>query len=70
MIAAPMVLCRSCCKSVKRTALSTLAHRWRWHGTGTHPEIICYSGLYHEIYNEPEKDQVLGDLVQWLDGQS
>lgn len=26
-----------------------------------------YDGLYHEIFNEPEQAQVLGDLVAWLD---
>ena len=46
---------------------SSMAMARNWN---TPAEIICYSGLYHEIYNEPEKDQVLGDLVQWLDGQS
>ena len=25
-----------------------------------------YEGLYHEIYNEPEREQVLGDLQKWL----
>ncbi len=28
--------------------------------------IRIYNGLYHEIYNEPEKDRVIGDLVSWL----
>ena len=27
-----------------------------------------YEGLYHEIFNEPEQEQVIGDLVSWLDG--
>jgi lysophospholipase len=27
-------------------------------------------GLYHEVLNEPEKDQVLGDVCQWLTGHS
>lgn len=27
-----------------------------------------YEGLYHEIFNEPEQEQVLDDLVGWLDG--
>ncbi|HWD69782.1 MAG TPA: lysophospholipase [Solirubrobacteraceae bacterium] len=27
-----------------------------------------YEGLFHEILNEPEREQVLGDLVAWLDG--
>lgn len=27
-----------------------------------------YDGLYHEIFNEPEREAVLGDLVTWLDG--
>lgn len=27
-----------------------------------------YDGLYHEVFNEPERDRVLADLVTWLDG--
>jgi alpha-beta hydrolase superfamily lysophospholipase len=26
-----------------------------------------YDGLYHRLHEEPEKDQVLGDLYNWLD---
>jgi alpha-beta hydrolase superfamily lysophospholipase len=26
-----------------------------------------YEGLFHEIFNEPEQDAVLADLVAWLD---
>ncbi|MDX9863430.1 MAG: alpha/beta hydrolase [Anaerolineaceae bacterium] len=29
--------------------------------------LKLYEGFYHEILNEPEKDQVLADMVQWLD---
>jgi acylglycerol lipase len=29
--------------------------------------VITYPGLVHEIYNEPEKDQVIADLVRWLE---
>ena len=29
--------------------------------------LISYPGLYHEILNEPEQDQVMDDLVAWLD---
>ena len=25
-----------------------------------------YDGLYHEVFNEPEKELVLGDLADWL----
>lgn len=28
--------------------------------------LKLYPGLYHEIFNEPERLQVLGDLEQWL----
>jgi alpha-beta hydrolase superfamily lysophospholipase len=35
---------------------------------GSHDKTLrLYDGLYHEIFNEPERDQVLGDLVAWLD---
>ena len=46
-------------------ASMAMARNW-----GTPAEIICYSDLYHEIFNEPEKDAVLADLIRWLDGQS
>ncbi len=29
--------------------------------------LKLYEGLYHEIFNEPERDQVLGDMEKWLD---
>ena len=29
--------------------------------------LKIYEGLYHEIFNEPERDQVLGDVEGWLE---
>jgi alpha-beta hydrolase superfamily lysophospholipase len=29
--------------------------------------IKVYDGLYHEVYNEPEHDEVLGDVEAWLE---
>jgi alpha-beta hydrolase superfamily lysophospholipase len=29
--------------------------------------LTVYDGLYHEIFNEPERDAVLEDVVTWLD---
>ena len=29
--------------------------------------LKIYEGLYHEIFNEPERDQVLGDMENWLE---
>lgn len=31
--------------------------------------IKVYGGLYHEIYNEPEHEQVLGDVGAWLEAR-
>jgi acylglycerol lipase len=30
-------------------------------------EIRIYDGLYHEVFNEPEHDKVLGDVEMWLE---
>ncbi len=30
-------------------------------------ELKIYPGLYHEIYNEVEKEKVLSDLLQWIE---
>lgn len=29
-------------------------------------EVRCYSGLYHELFLEPERDMVLADIATWL----
>jgi len=31
--------------------------------------IKNYMGLYHEVFNEPERDQVLNDLEKWLEAR-
>ena len=31
--------------------------------------LIIYPELFHEIFNEPEKDAVLTDMTDWLDRQ-
>ncbi|MFD3745952.1 alpha/beta hydrolase [Nocardia sp. NPDC058633] len=28
--------------------------------------VLRYPGLYHEVFNEPEREQVLGDVTDWL----
>ncbi|HYZ92996.1 MAG TPA: alpha/beta hydrolase [Actinomycetota bacterium] len=33
----------------------------------TDKTLIEYPGLYHEVFNEPEKDKVIADVVSWLD---
>ena len=30
-------------------------------------KIVIYDGLYHEILNEPERKNVMGDILQWLE---
>jgi alpha-beta hydrolase superfamily lysophospholipase len=31
--------------------------------------LKLYDGLYHEILNEPEQDQVIADIIAWLDAR-
>jgi acylglycerol lipase len=31
--------------------------------------VKFYDGLFHEIFNEPEQDAVLDDVVAWLDSR-
>jgi alpha-beta hydrolase superfamily lysophospholipase len=39
----------------------------RAHAGSADLTVKIYDGLYHEPHNEPERDQVLGDMVAWLD---
>ena len=32
-------------------------------------ELKEYSGLYHEVFNEPERNQVLDDVVSWINAR-
>lgn len=32
--------------------------------------LRVYDGLYHEVYNEPERERVIGDLLEWLAARS
>jgi alpha-beta hydrolase superfamily lysophospholipase len=32
--------------------------------------LKMYDGLWHEIFNEPERDEVIADLVAWLDAHT
>ncbi|MCA1703397.1 MAG: alpha/beta hydrolase, partial [Actinobacteria bacterium] len=43
---------------------STLVHDM----VSSSDKTLCrYEGLYHEIFNEPEQDRVLADLLAWLE---
>lgn len=37
------------------------------HAGSADKTLKIYPGLYHEIFNEPEQRQVLGDMVDWID---
>lgn len=32
-------------------------------------ELKVYTGLYHEVFNEPEQEQVLDDVVSWINAR-
>jgi alpha-beta hydrolase superfamily lysophospholipase len=38
--------------------------------SSTDKTLKLYPGLFHEILNEPEKDEVLADIVTWLDART
>ncbi len=37
------------------------------HVASADKRLEIYPGLFHEIFNEPERDAVLGDLIAWFD---
>jgi acylglycerol lipase len=38
--------------------------------SSTDKTLRQYPGLYHEVFNEPERDQILTDLISWLNDRS
>jgi alpha-beta hydrolase superfamily lysophospholipase len=31
--------------------------------------LKLYEGLYHETFNEPEKEQVMSDVAEWIEAR-
>jgi acylglycerol lipase len=38
--------------------------------SSTDKTLHLYAGLYHEIFNEPEQQAVIGDVLAWLDARA
>ena len=45
------------------------SHLVQTHAGSTDVTLKIYDGLYHEPHNEPEQDEVLSDIVAWLDAR-
>jgi lysophospholipase len=43
------------------------AGRWAKAAPDGLVELVVWDGLYHEMFNEPEKDRVRARLIEWLD---
>lgn len=43
--------------------------RWLQRVPDGRVDFVCWPGLYHELFNEPEKDQVLARTLDWLEKQ-
>jgi alpha-beta hydrolase superfamily lysophospholipase len=41
----------------------------RLHARSTDKTLKLYDGLYHDLLHAPEKEQVVHDLLQWLDAR-
>ena len=37
--------------------------------SSTDKTLKMYDGLFHELVNEPEKEQVLADMTAWMDAR-
>ncbi|HYM14242.1 MAG TPA: alpha/beta hydrolase [Dehalococcoidia bacterium] len=45
--------------------------RWLYAHAGSRDKTLkLYDGLYHEILNEPEQREVMGDIAAWMDARA
>lgn len=59
----PMLILHGECDDMTLPAGSKMLHQ----KTGsTDKKLIIYEGLYHEIFNEPEQEDVMTDVADWL----
>jgi alpha-beta hydrolase superfamily lysophospholipase len=50
-------------------SVRTLAEKYISRSKLTDVEVIIYAGARHEIFNETNKEEVIADLVTWLDSR-
>ena len=63
-ITLPILLLHGAQDGLTAPAGSEFLHQ---HVGSTDKTLKIYPGLYHEIFNEPEQQMVLGDMVAWID---
>jgi alpha-beta hydrolase superfamily lysophospholipase len=63
-ITLPILLLHGAQDGLAAPAGSEFLHQ---HVGSTDKTLKIYPGLYHEIFNEPEQQMVLGDVVAWMD---
>jgi acylglycerol lipase len=51
--------------------VSPRGSEWLYETVSSPDKLLrVYNGLHHEILNEPEREQVLGDIAAWLDART
>ena len=60
----PMLLMQS---GADRLVDPAAPDRWAEAAPAELVESVRWEGLYHEMFNEPEKDQVRAKVIEWLD---
>ena len=63
-ITLPLLLLHGSEDSLAAPEGSTFLHE---NVSSSEKKLTIYPGLYHEIFNEPEKEQVLSDMTDWID---
>ncbi len=64
VISLPMLLLHGGADAMASPEGSRFLHQ---HISSADKTLRIYPGLFHEIFNEPEKEQVFGDIDSWLD---
>ena len=59
----PMLILHGSADGLTSLEGSKLLHR---EISSRNKKLIIYEGLYHEIYNEPEQEDVMSDVANWL----
>ncbi|WP_051407056.1 alpha/beta hydrolase [Nocardia sp. CNY236] len=62
-LTAPLLVLHGTADAIAAPSSSDLIER----GSGSKDvTVIRYEGLYHEVFNEPEQEKVLNDVITWL----
>jgi acylglycerol lipase len=66
-VRAPLLILHGTADGVATVEASRALHK---QAESSDKQLLLYEGLYHEVLNEPEREQVLSEMIRWIEARA